>query len=101
MTAVQAWSAQNAETDKCRVNAMQHCVAASAVAAECGPSCAVILGVLLEIRQIDGDPMDLHNNHKGAQCGFAIGGIPDDAIACCEELLNSDPPSLRTDGRCD
>ncbi len=99
--AVAAWSQTTGESEGCRINAMQHCVAASAVSAQCGPACAVLLGRLLEIRQLDGDPMDLHNNEAGADCGLAIEGDPDNAITCCEELLNSDPPKLRTDGRCD
>ena len=100
IAAVNAWKEQTSESDPCRVNAMQHCVAASAVADQCGETCAVVLGALLELRQLDGDPMDFHNNRAGSRCAAPIGEASGGAIDCCEKLLNSDPPSLRTDGKC-
>jgi len=99
--AVMAWKEQTGETDICRVNAMQHCVAASAVSDECGVTCAVLLGALLELRQLDGDPMDFHNNRAGAGCSAPIADGADGAVQCCQGLLNARPSALRTDGKCD
>lgn len=99
--AVEAWRLRTGETDPCRIDAMQHCVAASATAASCGHDCALLLGLLLELQQEDGDPMDLNNNAAGAGCAAAIGDEPGDAVDCCEALLNADPPMLQLDGRCE
>lgn len=98
--AVEAWAQRAGEADSCRIDAMQHCVAASATAAAVGPQWALLLGQLWELQQGDGDPMDLHNNEAGAGCAAPITGELGGAIACCEDLLNADPPLLRTDGRC-
>ncbi len=98
--AVDAWEQQTGETDPCRIDAMQHCIGGSATAATVGPQWALLLGQLLELQQGDGDPMDLHNNEAGANCAAPITGEAGGAVACCEEMLNADPPLLRTDGRC-
>lgn len=95
--AVVVWSQRTGETDPCRIDAMQHCVGASATAASLGPHLALLLGQLLELQQGDGDPMDLHNNEAGANCAVPV----TDAVACCEDMLNAEPPQLRTDGRCE
>jgi hypothetical protein len=100
IAAVDEWERLKGENDPCRVNAMEHCVAASAVAEQCGDSCALILGLLLEIRQGDADPMDFHNNRAGAGCAKPIETGGGGAIACCEELLDAQPSALRTDGKC-
>lgn len=99
--AVAAWARRTGETDPCRIDAMQHCVGASAVAASYGPDWAVFLGQLLEFQQDDGDPMDLHNNGAGADCAQAITAEPGGAVSCCEDMLDAAPPLLRTDGRCE
>ncbi len=99
--AVEAWRVRTGETDPCRIDAMQHCVAASSTAAACGHDCALLLGLMLEWQQEDGDPMDLHNNAAGAGCAAAISDEPGDAVDCCEALLNAAPPMLRLDGRCE
>ncbi|MBN2563866.1 MAG: hypothetical protein JXQ75_23370 [Phycisphaerae bacterium] len=99
--AVEAWAQRTGETDPCRIDAMQHCVGASATAASYGPHWALLLGQLLELQQGDGDPMDLHNNEAGANCAVPITGESAGAVACCEDMLNADPPLLRTDGRCE
>ncbi len=99
--AVDAWTLQTGETDPCRIDAMQHCIGASATAASVGPPLALLLGQLLELQQGDGDPMDLHNNEAGAGCAMPITDEPGGAVDCCEALLNAAPPLLRTDGRCD
>lgn len=94
--AVAAWAQRTGETDPCKIDAMQHCVGASATAASLGPHLALLLGQLLELQQGDGDPMDLHNNEAGANCAVPL----TDAVACCEDILNAAPSPLRTDGRC-
>jgi hypothetical protein len=99
--AVEAWGQRSGETDPCRLDAMQHCVGASAAAASYGPCAAVLLGQLFEVQQGDGDPMDLYNNEAGANCAAPITGEAGGAVACCEAMLNADPPLLRTDGRCE
>jgi hypothetical protein len=98
--AVEEWRDRTGDVDPCRVNAMQHCVAASATAAVCGAPCAVALGRLLEIVQDDGDPMDLHNNAAGADCAAQIAGDDADAVGCCEHLLNAAPSGLSLSGFC-
>lgn len=98
--AIDAWAGQTGESDPCRLDAMQHCVGASATAASVGPQWAVLLGQLLEAQQGDGDPMDLHNNAAGADCAAFITDNEGGAIGCCEAMLNADPPLLQTDGRC-
>ncbi len=99
--AVAAWAQRSGETDPCRFDAMQHCVGASGVAASYGPDWAVFLGQLWEFQQDDGDPMDLHNNEAGADCARAITSEPSGAVSCCENMLDAEPPLLRTDGRCE
>jgi hypothetical protein len=94
------WARDRSEVDPCRIDAMQHCVGASAAAAVCGRYCAVVLGDILEIQQSDGNAMDRANNAVGAGCGRAITGIADGAVACCELLLDADPPGLVTEGPC-
>jgi len=95
--AVAAWAQHTGETDPCKIDAMQHCVGASATAASLGPHLALLLGQLLELQQGDGDPMDLHNNEAGANCAVSI----TDAVICCEGMLNTVPSLLRTEGLCE
>jgi hypothetical protein len=99
--AVEAWVQRTGETDPCRIDAMQHCMGASATAASYGPHWTLLLGRLLELQQGDNDPMDLHNNEAGTNCAVPITGEPGGAAACCEDMLNADPSLLRTDGRCE
>ncbi len=98
--AVEAWAQRTGEADPCRLDAMQHCVGASTTTASVGPDWALLLGQLWEAQQRDADPMDLHNNEAGAGCATPITGEPDGAIACCEDMLNAEPPMLRLNGRC-
>lgn len=93
---VWSWAGRTGETDSCRINAMQHCIAAAVLADDCGSRCAVWAGEILEILQGDGDPMDKHNNEQGSQCNGSMDNI---AIRCCEDML--DAGGLRTDGSCD
>ncbi len=93
--AINQWQGDNDETDACRVDAMQHCVAAAMLASDCGPACSVFAGDVNEWLQDDGDPMDTHNNKQGSQCDAAD---TDAAVACCQDLL--DTGKLRTDGKC-
>ena len=79
---------------------MQHCVGASAAAAICGRNCALLLGDLLELRQNDGNAMDLANNEAGAACAVPVEGVDAGAVACCEMLLNAESPGLVIDGPC-
>ena len=95
LSEVGSWADGMNETDSCRINAMQHCVAAAMLADDCGVSCAVWVGEVLEILQGDGDSMDIHNNEQGSQCNSSM---VTDTIACCDALL--DVGGLRTDGDC-
>lgn len=99
-TAVEAWRDRVGEVDLCRFDAMQHCVGGSAAAAACGRPCAILLGQLLEIAQCDGNAMDLQNNAAGAECARPIADSVDDAVSCCEALLNAEPAGLVTSGPC-
>ena len=101
--AVADWAAATGETDACRLDAMQHCVGAALAARRFGPGAAVLLGMLNELDQADFDPMDLHNNQAGVGCAGESAEMAGAAgsTTCCAELLNADPPSLRTDGRCE
>ena len=105
--AVADWRERAGETDPCRIDAMEHCVGGSAAAAECGSACAVLLGQLLELRQSDGNAMDLLNNQAGAsRCQLPIFTAASltpndgDAVGCCEILLNQTPPLLELGGPC-
>lgn len=106
--AVEDWRIRSQEVDPCRVDAMEHCVGGSAAAWSCGSLCAIVLGRLLEIRQNDGNAMDLANNQLGAEeCGLPIlagdpapDGVGADAVSCCETLLNQPDGALVTDGPC-
>ncbi len=98
--AVTKWATQNGEVDACRLDAMQHCVGASAAAAICGRNCALLLGDLLEFRQDDGNAMDLANNEAGAGCALPVDGVDAGAVFCCEMLLNAESPGLVIDGPC-
>ncbi len=93
--AINQWQDENDETDACRADAMQHCVAAAMLASDCGPACSIFAGDINEWLQNDGDPMDTHNNQQGSQCDAAD---TDAAVACCQNLLDAD--ELRTDGHC-
>lgn len=93
---VWSWAGRTGETDSCRINAMQHCVAAAVLADDCGSRCAVWAGETLEILQRDGAPMDEHNNEQGSQCNGSRDNI---AIECCAGLLATG--ALRMDGSCD
>ncbi|MEK6677560.1 MAG: hypothetical protein AABZ47_18140 [Planctomycetota bacterium] len=98
--AINEWADREGETDPCRIDAMQHCVGASATASECGQPCALLLGSLLELSQGDGDPMDFHNNEAGAACQQQLTDSDTGAIACCQDLLIQTPSALQLDGRC-
>ena len=98
--AINDWKARTGETDPCRIDAMQHCVGSSALTDSCGVWCAAFLGYAQEVEQGDGDQMDLDNNAAGRDCGKAITGGADGAVACCEAKLNADPPGLNLTGNC-
>jgi hypothetical protein len=109
IASVEQWAARADKSDPCRINAMEHCVAAALLAGDCGDQCAIWAGEVLEALQRDGDPMDTHNNRRGAQCeaaeaaedddGMDDGGLgPDAAIDCCTAMLENG--DLRTNGRC-
>ena len=88
-----SWMNETGNTNLCDIDAMQHCLGGALAGKKCGETCARIAGILLELQQLDFDPVDLHNNEEGAKCGSAP-----DIVACCEDKLKND--ELRDDGKC-
>ena len=93
--AVARWAQARDDSDPCRLDAMQHCVAAALLANRCEPACAIWAGQINERLQRDGDPMDFHNNEQGADCEGESVSV---AVACCEQRL--DAGALGIEGTC-